>query len=145
MGSEALASGASLSSSFVEKSYSSTLSQEEPPPAPTLFFHCLPTLPQRAIHSVFCALLLVGRRWAHPEGSGWDPTTEEHWPHAVARAAGEYRHLHCAPSLPQGRSEPVFEEVPIVQMTKVSSCLDVFEHQLDPETSCHPSLSIMYS
>lgn len=59
--------------------------------------------------------------------------------------AREYRHLHCAPSLPQGRSEPVFEEVPVVQMTDVINCVDIFEYQLDPEIACWPSLSIMYS
>lgn len=29
-------------------------------------------------------------------------------------------------------------------MTNVISCLDVFEYRLDPETACHPSLSIIF-
>lgn len=59
-------------------------------------------------------------------------------------AAREHPHLHCTPSLPQGRSEPVFEEVPIVQMTEVIDCFDMFEYQLDPETARRPSLSTVY-
>ena len=122
-----LASGDTPYSSFLLQRVVPPLWVKRNPP-PHFFFHCLPTLPKQAIESVFCALLLVGCRWKHPKGAGWDPAREECWPHVVAGAAREYRHLHCASSLPQGRSEPVFEEVPIVQMTKVISCLDVFEY-----------------
>lgn len=124
-----------------------SLSVKRNPPPYFFFFHCLLRFLNGlfSLCSVFCVLLLLGTRWGHPKGAGWDAATEEHQPHTVAGAAREYCHLHCTPSLPQGRSDPVFEEVPIVQMTDVIICFGVFVSRLDPETTCHLSPSVLLS
>lgn len=51
----------------------------------------------------------------------------------------------CTQPLPQGRSDPVVEEVLIIQMSTVLRCFAVFEYHLDPETALPPSLSVMHS
>ena len=48
-------------------------------------------------------------------------------------------------ALPQGRSDPVVEEVLIIQTSTVLSCFAIFEYHLDLETALPLSLSIMHS
>lgn len=69
---------------------------------------------------------LRGPRGDGHKAAGSDRVAENQ-PHAVAGAARESHHLHCTQAPHQGRSQPVFEEVPIIQMTTITSCFDRFE------------------
>jgi len=70
-----------------------------------------------------------GPREDSPKGASWDrdnrPWLEQ--PEIIATCIALRPH-------PQGKSDPVFEEVPVIQMSTDISCSDIFECQLDSDT-----------